>query len=117
MRWVFQNPALVTHVPDVAVTAINLLCRCRNRNVMFFGVSNGVVSGLNIPLTPRSNDFKLGGKCPVCEFKSDLIVTLTGATMGYRVRAFFEGDFDLTLRQKGSGDCGTEQVFAFVYRA
>src|SRR5262245_8735386 len=46
---IFENPTLMTHVPEVAVAAENpLRCR-RNRNTFVFRVRNSILPRLNIP--------------------------------------------------------------------
>src|SRR5262245_11906980 len=101
----------MTHMPDIAVAAVDLFGRGGDRNVAFFGVGDRVVPRLNIPFTPWSDDFELRGKSFIGQLEANLIISFSRATVRNGVRAFSECNLDLPLRQKGPCDGGAEQVF------
>ena len=89
----------MTHVPDVAVSAVNFVGGRRDWNIAFFGVSNGIVPRPDIPLAPGRDDFKLRRESFVSELEANLIIAFAGAAMRHGVSAFFERDFNLTFRK------------------
>src|SRR5580658_9736200 len=47
--WIFQRTAFVADVPNVAITAVNLLDRLGNWHVVLFGVFDRIFPRLNFP--------------------------------------------------------------------
>src|SRR5439155_8315344 len=84
---IFQFPALVADVPQIAITAVNFLPAGGHRNSAFLGIVETVFSRLEIPLPPGRDDFKFRSQGLVCQFEADLIVALAGAAMRDRGRA------------------------------
>src|SRR5262249_5842391 len=116
LRWIFQNSTFVTHVPDIAVAAINLFCGRGDWNVPFLGVCDRVMSRLNVPFTPWSNDLELGSECFVGQLEADLIVAFSSATMRDCVGTFRQRYLNLPLRQQWACNRRTKQVLAFIHR-
>src|SRR5262249_16033725 len=114
---IFENPALMTHVPDITVAAVNLVRSCGDGNIALFGVRDRVVSGSDVPFPPGRDDFELWRERLVCELEAHLVVSLAGATVGKGVSALCKRYFNLTFREKRPGNGRTEQVLAFIHRS
>src|SRR5436190_10096471 len=107
----------MTHVPDIAVAAIDLVCGCRNWNIAFFGVCNRVMPRLDVPFAPGGNDLELWSERFIGELEPHLIVAFAGATVRHGVCALRESYFHLPFGEQRPADRRTEQVLALVHRA
>src|SRR5262245_40261266 len=107
----------MTHVPNVAVAAVDLVGRCGNRDVTFFGVRDRITPGLDIPFSPGRDDLQLRRECFVCELETYLIVAFTRASMRHGVRFLLYCNFDLPFCEKRPGDRCPQQIPAFVHRS
>src|SRR5262249_39045879 len=117
LRGIFQNAALVTHVPYIAVAAEDFLgCRA-DRNVSLLRVSNSILTGTDIPLTPGSNNLEIRCKSLVSQFEAHLIVAFSCAAMRQGVRTFCKSNLNLALGKQWPGDSSTQQVLTFVHGA
>src|SRR5438128_713182 len=104
----------MTHVPEVAVMAVNLFSGCRNWDVAFLRICDRIMPRLNVPFAPGSNNLELWSERFIGELKSHLIVAFAGAAVRQSVRAFRQRHFHLPLCQQRPRDRGPEQVLAFV---
>src|SRR5262245_9233609 len=111
---VFEDPAFVREVPDVAVVAVDLFEAGRDRDPALVGVIDRVLARDDVPFAPGGDHRQFGGQGFECQFKTDLIVALACASVCERVAARPLRDFDLAFGDDGPGERSAEQVFVFV---
>ena len=58
---VLQDAALVAHVPDVAVAAVDRLVAVRHGHVVRRGVGQRILARADVPLAPGGDDLAAGG--------------------------------------------------------
>ena len=116
----FQDATFVREVPQVSVFGVNLLLAdAVQRNLVGGSVVDSVFAAMEVPLgvLPRSNDLELRVQGGVGQFETDLVVTLTGSTVGHSVGAFLLGNLHLVLGDERTGERGSQEVGAFVLGA
>ena len=111
---IFERPAFVRDVPDIAVAAVDLGGRCRDRHVVLAGVLDGVLARNDVPFAPWRDHRQLRRQRLVGQLEADLIVALAGAAVRQGVAAGGERDFHLLLGQQRPGDRGAEQILVLV---
>ena len=94
---IFQHPAFVAQVPDVAVAAVNIFCRLLDGNVVRARVVNGFFARDDVPFAPRRDDLQFRSKRLGGELETHLVVALAGAAVRHGVRAEFLGELHLAL--------------------
>jgi mRNA-degrading endonuclease toxin of MazEF toxin-antitoxin module len=77
---------------QVAVHTINLFLSNRNGNPPGFRIINGIFPGADVPFPPRSNNFQIRSQGFYGQFKTHLVITFSGSTMGDGLRPFFPGN-------------------------
>src|SRR6267143_2087306 len=112
--WVLEHTALMGNVPDVTIARVNLVACCGNRNLVGFRVSDRVLAAPDVPFTPRGYDGQIGSECSVSELEADLVVTLSGATVGERIRSHLASDLNLPARNKGPAHRGAKEVLSTI---
>ncbi len=75
-----------------------------------------IFARLDIPFTPLSNHCEAGIQRGKGQFKTHLVITFTGAAVGYGISAFSPGNFYLLLGDQRAGNRSPEQIFALVNR-
>src|ERR1700676_290338 len=111
---IFELAAFVTEVPDVAVAAIDIFLALLHRDVVFFGVSDGVFTGIDVPFAPGRDDLQVGCDGFVGQLETDLVVALAGAAMRKSVGAEFQRDFRLALPEHRASHGGAQQISVLV---
>ena len=106
----FQIEALVAQVPQVLVLGIVGLAVDLQGDVVSLGVVDLLVTALDIPLTPRSNDGHIGAQGLEGQLKTHLIIALAGAAVADGVCAFLDGDIRQSLGDAGTCKAGAQQV-------
>ena len=101
---IFQISSLMTDMPDVLVTAVNLFQRLGDRNIMRFCISDTVFTGLEIPLSPRRYDLERRIQRVNTGFKTNLIVALSRAAVSDGHSAFLMSDSDQFLRDQRTSE-------------
>src|ERR1022692_4871307 len=114
---VLQFAALMTDVPDVAVTAVDLLDRLLNRYIVFTGVFDSIFARLDFPLPPRRDDLELRRQRQHGELEANLIVALAGASVCHGVRALAQSNFDLAFGEQWACNGRAKEILAFIYCA
>jgi len=109
-----EHAALMGDVPDVTIARVNLIACRGNRNLMSFRVGDRVLTAPDIPFTPGCYDGQIGSECSVSELEADLIVTLSSATMGERIRSHLTSDLNLPARNEGTAHRGAEEVLSTI---
>ena len=104
-------------VPEVLVLGIVGLAADAQGDVVGFGVVDLVVTALELPDAPGSDDRHLRREGLDGQFKAHLIVALAGAAVGDGVRALLEGDLGDALGDDGARERRAQQVLALVLRA
>ena len=112
----FQIEALVAQVPQVLVLGVVGLAVDLQGDVVSLGVVDLLVTALDIPLTPRSNDGHIRAQGLEGQLKTHLIVALTGAAVADGICTFLDGDIRQSLGDAGTCKAGAQQVI-FVLRA
>ena len=106
----FQIQTLVAQVPQVLVLGIVGLAVDLQGDVVSLGVIDLLVTALDVPLTPRSNDGHIGAQGLEGQLKTHLIVALTGAAVADGICAFLDGDIRQSLGDAGTCKAGAQQV-------
>src|SRR5882762_9348038 len=109
-----EHAALMRNVPDVTIARVNLVACRGNRNLMSLRVGDRVFAAPDMPFTPRGYDRQIGSECSVSELEADLIVTLSSATMGERIRSHLTSDLNLPARNEGTAHRGAEEVLSTI---
>lgn len=112
-----EDATFVREVPQVTVFGVNLLLAdAVERNLVGGSVVDSVFAAVEVPLRvlPRGDDFELRVQGGVGQFKTDLVVTLTGSTVRNSVCAFLFGNLHLVLRDERTSERGAQEVGAFV---
>src|SRR5215813_401370 len=112
---IFEFSAFVAKVPDVAVTAVDVLFALLDWDVVLFGVCDGIFAGVDVPFAPRGDDLDVWRDRFVGQLEADLIVTLPRASVSETIGAEFERDFGLPLGDDWTRHGRTEQIGVFVY--
>ena len=112
---IFQFPALVADVPQIAIAAVNLFAAGGHGNSALLGVVETVFARLQIPLAPRRDHFQLRSQRLIGKFKADLIVALAGAAVCDRGCAFAQRHFHLVLGDYRPRQRGSQQIFMLVH--
>src|SRR5690348_12758599 len=99
---VFEFATFVAQVPDVTVTAVNVLLGLLNGNLVLFGVRDGILAGVNVPFTPWRDNLQIGRDGLVSQFKANLVVAFSGAAVGKAIRTELQCEFRLALGEHGS---------------
>ena len=101
-------------LPWHQIARTHLLARW-NLDPVLLGVANQAGSGIEVPLSPGSDDPDVRLESVVAELKADLVVALAGGAVADGVRAHLERDLDLPLGDERPGDGGAEEVDALVH--
>src|SRR5699024_3032986 len=83
-------------------------------DVVSLGVVDLLVTALDVPLTPGSDDGHVGGQGLEGQLKTDLVVALAGAAVADGVGAFLDGDLGQGLGDAGTGMAGAQQVILIL---
>jgi len=114
---VFQIAALMADMPDVLISGIDFLSSLGNWNVVSMGVIDQILTGLEIPCSPRCYD--LHGRVQSLDggLESYLIVALAGAAVSDGEGAFLLCYLYQLLGHKRSCHGCAEEVVVFIYGA
>ena len=77
---------------------------------MCFRILDLLLTAVQLPETPRSDNVHLRCKCMNSQFETNLIVALAGAAVADRVSAFLQRDINNTLCDDRTSERGTQQV-------
>ena len=97
-------------VPQVLVLGVIGLPGDLQRHVVGLGVVDLLVPALDVPLPPRGNNLHLRSKALDGQFKADLIVSLSSATVADGVRPLGLGNLHQALGDDGPGESGAQQI-------
>ena len=112
--WVFQIQTFVRQMPQVLILGVVGFPVNLQRNVVCFCIVDFFVTALDRPFSPRSDDLHIRSICLDCQFKPNLVVTLTGCTVADCVCTFFECDFSQPLADDRSCKRSTQQIPIFI---
>ena len=107
---VLQIEALVAQVPQVLILGVVGLTVDLQGDVVCLGVVDLLVTALDVPLTPRSDDRHIGAEGLQGQLKTHLIVALAGAAVADGVCALLDGDVRQRLGDAGTCEAGAQQV-------
>ena len=113
---ILQIHTLVAQVPQVAVHRIVGFLGDGQRNIVCLGIVHSLLTGLNIPLTPGSDDLQVGSQCLYGRLKTNLVVALAGSTVSDSHSTLLAGDLHQTACDQRTGKGSTQQVFALIHR-
>jgi len=111
---IFQIQTFVRQMPQVLILGVVGFPVNLQRNVVCFCIVDFFVTALDRPFSPRSDDLHIRSICLDCQFKPNLVVTLTGCTMADCVCTFFECDFSQPLADDRSCKRSTQQIPVFI---
>ncbi len=91
---VLEVAAFVADVPDILVSGVNFLYCLMNRNVMSLCILDQILSGLEVPASPRSDDLDSRVESLDCSLETNLVVALACAAVADDISAFLLSDFN-----------------------
>ena len=101
---------LMAEVPQILILGVVGLLVDLQRNVVRFRILDLLLTAVQLPETPRSNDVHLRCKCMNSQLETNLIVALAGAAVADCVSAFLQRDINNTLCDDRTSERGTQQV-------
>ena len=108
--------ALNGATPQVVVDGIGVVVgTLGNRHVVGVGIGDLVGAALQIPLTNRSDNLKLGIEGLDGSLKTNLVVTLAGAAMGNVGRTKLVSDLDELLGEQRTRQGGEQRVLVLIH--
>ena len=113
---IFQVQTLMGQMPEVLVFGIVGFTIDFQGNVMFFRVFDLFLTALDVPFTPGSDDGHVGGKRFDRQFKTNLVVSFSGATVADCISTLGKCDLCQTFRNWRTCQRCAQQVF-FVHSA
>ena len=102
--------ALMAQVPQVLILGVVGLTVDLQGDVVSLGVVDLLVTALDVPLTPGSDDGHIGAQGLEGQLKTHLIIALAGAAVADGVCAFLDGDVGQSLCDAGTCEAGAQQV-------
>ena len=109
-RGLFEVQTLVAQMPQVLVLGVVGLAVDLQGDVVSLGVVDLLVTALDVPLTPRSNDGHIGAQGLEGQLKTHLIIALAGAAVADGICTFLDGDIRQSLGDAGTCKAGAQQV-------
>ena len=100
----------MAQVPQVLVLGVVGLTGDLQGHVVGLGVVDLLLTGLDVPLTPRGDDLHVGGEALDGQLETDLIVALAGGAVGDGVGALLQSDLSQLLADDGTGEGGAQQI-------
>jgi len=107
---IFEVEAFVGQMPQVLVLGVVGLLVDLERDVVLFRVLDLLLTAVEFPESPRSDNVHVRSKCLDGQLETYLIVALTGAAMADSVCAFLQCDLNDALCNDRSCKGGAEQV-------
>ena len=107
---IFKVKALMAQVPQVLILGVVGLSGDLQGHVVSLGVVDLLLTGLDVPLTPRGDDLHIGSETLDGQLETDLIVALAGSAVGDGVSALGLGDLRQLLADDGTGKGGAQQI-------
>lgn len=107
----------MAQMPDVPVHAVRIGVFFRlivDGDVVGFGVFQFVFTGFEVPHPPGSDEGHFRSQGFDSQFKTDLVIAFARSAVSDGVSAFFLGDFDEFLRNKGTSKGRAQEVFSFI---
>ena len=108
---ILKNTGLEGNVSKVLVGRPGLSLGLSNRDTLGSSVFKKILAANKsldeFRITPRSNDLDIGLQGVESKLESDLIVTLTGATVGDSEAALLAGNIDLSASNNGTSEGST----------
>ena len=107
----------MAQVPDVPVHAVGIgifFGLIVDGDVVGFSVFQFVFTGFEVPHPPGSDEGHFRSQGFDGQFKADLVVALACSAVSDGIGAFFLGDFDEFLGNKGPSEGRAQEVFAFI---
>ena len=111
---ILEIETLVAQVPQVLVLGVVRLAGDLQRHMVRLGVVDLLVTGLDLPLSPRRDDRHIRREALDGQLKPDLIVALAGRAVRDGVGALGQRDFGQLLADNGPRKRGAEQIL-FVF--
>ena len=105
-----QIQTLVAQMPQVLVLGVVGLTVDLQGDVVRLGVVDLLVTALDVPLTPRSDNGHIRAQCLEGQLKTHLIVALTGAAVADGICTLLDGDISQCLGDARTCKAGTQQV-------
>ena len=107
---VLEVETLVAQVPQVLILGVVGLTVDLQGDVVCLGVVDLLVTALDVPLTPGSDDGHIGAESLQGQLETHLVVALAGAAVADGVCAFLDGDVGQSPCDAGTCEAGAQQV-------
>ena len=107
----------MTEVPEVLVLGVVGFSVDLEGDVLSLSVLDFLLTGLELPSSPRSDDLHVGSVSLDGKLKTNLVVALAGAAVADSVSALSLGDLYDSLGDNGTCEGGAEKVLALVNSA
>ena len=107
---VLQIQTLVAQMPQVLVLGVVGLTVDLQGDVVRLGVVDLLVTALDVPLTPRSDDGHIRAQGLEGQLKTHLIVALAGAAVADGICTLLDGDISQCLGDARTCKAGAQQV-------
>ena len=112
---IFQSAAFIGNMEQVGVHRIGrFFSMLFDGDTVCFGESQKFLPAVEIPLSPGGDDGDIGIEREIAQFKTHLVVPLSGRPVTDRVRTCQIGDFYLPLGDEWAGDGCAEKIFPFI---
>ena len=99
---------------QILITTVGLFLGDRYRDIMGLGEFHQFLAGIQIPGSPRCDDFQAGVEADVGQLETHLIIPLAGGAMAYRIGPFGLGDAHLLLADQRPGNRCSQEVRLLV---
>ena len=77
-------------------------------------IVDGVIPRFDLPFSPRSDHLQLGSQRLDSQFEPDLVVALSGRSVGNGIRPFFQSDLHQVFGNDGPCNGSPQKIFLFV---
>ena len=107
----------MTEVPEVLVLGVVGFSVDLEGDVLSLSVLDFLLTGLELPSSPRSDDLHVGSVSLDGKLKTNLVVALAGAAVADSVGALRLCDLHESFRDDGTREGCSEQILALINRA
>ena len=107
---ILKIQTLVGEVPQVHILGVVGFTGDLDRNVVSLSVFDLLLTGLDVPDSPGSDDLHFRSQSLDCQLKTYLVVALAGAAVADSVSAFLACDLNDTLCNRRTCEGSTEQI-------
>ncbi len=111
---IFEVKTFVREVPDVLILGVVSLTAYLEWDVVSLSVVDLLVTGLDIPFSPRSDDSHIRSESLYSKLETNLVIALTSTAVADSVSAFFESYLSDALSNDRTSERSTEHISVLV---